>query len=71
VRAEVVVLDGLSAHADYGEMLDWLTSFDAAPRRTFIVHGEPAAADALEQRIHQRLGWNTLVPEYLQRVQLD
>ena len=64
IEAEVAVLDGLSAHADALEILDWLSGFDAAPRSTYIVHGEPAAADALQERIRGRLGWTTHVPEY-------
>jgi hypothetical protein len=57
IEAEVAVLDGLSAHADYPEILDWLGGFEAGPRRTFIVHGEPAAAEALRNRIRGRLRW--------------
>jgi metallo-beta-lactamase family protein len=71
VHADLHFIDGLSAHADYEEMLDWLRGFDSAPRRTFIVHGEPAAAAALDQRIQTQLGWRTLVPDYLQTVNLD
>lgn len=70
VRAEVVALNNLSAHADYTEILDWLGHFDAAPRRTFITHGESAAADALRRRIEERFGWSTHVPDYLERVSL-
>jgi metallo-beta-lactamase family protein len=70
VRAEVVQLDGFSAHADYTEILHWLTHFENPPRQTFITHGEPAAADALRQRIEEQLGWCCQVPEYRQRVTL-
>jgi metallo-beta-lactamase family protein len=71
VRAEVVQLSNLSAHADYAETLDWLRLFKTPPRRTFITHGEPAAADALRMRIEESLGWNCLVPEYQQQVALE
>lgn len=64
VNAEVAVLDNLSAHADAGEILDWLHHFEVPPRETFIVHGEPAAADALRLRIEETLGWQVRVPEY-------
>ncbi len=70
VRAEVAVLDNLSAHADYGEILDWLEHFHAAPRTTFITHGEPAATDALRHHIEERFGWSVCVPDYLERVVL-
>lgn len=47
IRAEVAMLDSLSAHADANEIISWLRGFKAAPRQTFITHGEPAAADAM------------------------
>ncbi|MFP5344581.1 MAG: MBL fold metallo-hydrolase RNA specificity domain-containing protein [Gammaproteobacteria bacterium] len=71
VRAEVVALDNLSAHADYGEILDWLEHFERAPRTTFITHGEPAAADALRHHIEERFGWRVCVPDYLEKVKLE
>lgn len=57
VRAEVDNLSMLSAHADADEILRWLHGFSSAPRHTYIVHGEPAAADALRLRIKDELGW--------------
>ena len=65
VRAEVVGLDGLSAHADYTEILTWLRSFPRPPKLTFITHGEPAAADELRRRITETLGWRCEIPDYL------
>ena len=70
IRAEVARLDSLSAHADAGEIMQWLRGFKAAPRTTFITHGEPAAADALRQRIGRELGWACHMPFYLERVAL-
>ncbi|MBL8311498.1 MAG: MBL fold metallo-hydrolase [Burkholderiales bacterium] len=64
VRAEVVNLETMSAHADYEEILAWLAHFKRPPRQVFITHGEPGAADALRQRISQRLGWRCVVPEF-------
>jgi metallo-beta-lactamase family protein len=57
VRARVATLDGLSAHADRNEILRWLASFSRPPRRTFVVHGEPHAAESLSKAIRERLGW--------------
>lgn len=64
VRAEIVALDNLSAHADSAEILAWLDHFEAPPRETFITHGEPAAADALRSLIEGQLGWRCRVPEH-------
>lgn len=70
VRAEVLNLHMLSAHADANEIMRWLSSFEAPPRRTFIVHGEPDASDALRHRIQDELGWDCEVPEQGQQVDL-
>lgn len=70
VRAHVELISNLSAHADYAEILDWLAGFESAPKKTFIVHGEPVAADAMRRHIEEKLHWQVVVPEYLQTVEL-
>lgn len=70
VGAEVVKLDSMSAHADYTEILRWLSAFKIPPRRTFVTHGEPAAADEMRRRIEETLGWNVHVPEHGECVSL-
>lgn len=70
VRAEVVKLDHLSAHADYAEILDWLKHFRRPPRETFVTHGEPAAADEMRRRIEETLGWKVRVPDYGEKANL-
>jgi metallo-beta-lactamase family protein len=70
VRAEVALLDNLSAHADAQEILAWLGGFTAPPQRTFVTHGEPTAADALRLRIEEQLHWRCDVPEYQEIVAL-
>jgi len=70
VRAEVAAIDNLSAHADYREILDWLSHFKKPPRATYITHGEPSASDALRRRIEESKQWRCTVPEYRQTVKL-
>lgn len=64
VKAEVHHLEGFSGHADAEGLMDWLRQFQSPPQRTFVVHGEPAAADALRLRIQDELGWRVAVPEH-------
>ena len=71
VRAEVAMLDNLSAHADAAEIIGWLRGFKSAPRQTFITHGEAAAADAMRLRIERELRWPCHMPYYLESVSLD
>ncbi|MGD9834365.1 MAG: MBL fold metallo-hydrolase RNA specificity domain-containing protein [Piscinibacter sp.] len=68
VKAQVSHLEGFSGHADANELMQWLGGFEAAPSQTLVVHGEPAAADALRSRIADELGWRVSVPEHLAQV---
>ncbi len=70
VRAEVVQLGLFSAHADQHGLLGWLAQAPETPRRLFVVHGEPAAADALRARARDRLGCNVSIPHHLDAVTL-
>jgi len=70
IAAEVRELDMLSAHADAGEILRWLSGFRRKPRSVFIVHGEPHAADALRVRISDKLGWECVVSQMGERYEL-
>jgi len=70
VRARIETLEHLSGHADYGEILGWLHKFGKPPGKTFLVHGEPKAAESLRQKVSQKLQWDVSVASYLQKVQL-
>jgi metallo-beta-lactamase family protein len=70
VKAEVIELGQFSAHADRGEILRWLAGMPGPPRQTFLVHGEPAAASALQTTIQSKLGWRVTLPQYRQTVEL-
>ena len=62
VRAEVVQIDSLSAHADSEGLMAWLRQAPSPPSRVSVVHGERAAADALRRRVRHELGWLASVP---------
>jgi metallo-beta-lactamase family protein len=70
VRARVVALDGLSAHADRDDLLRWARGFAVPPRQVFVVHGEPQPADAFAALLRSELGWNAEVAEDGARVSL-
>ncbi|HEY6095887.1 MAG TPA: MBL fold metallo-hydrolase [Gallionellaceae bacterium] len=71
VQAEIVVMDSLSAHADYAETLDWLKQFRQAPRKVFVTHGEFEAAHAMARHVEETLHWPTQVPDYMEIVPLQ
>jgi metallo-beta-lactamase family protein len=70
VRAEVAQLQGFSGHADAEGLVDWARRLRQPPRQTFVVHGEPDAADTLRTRIQRDLGWAVRVPGHGETVSL-
>jgi hypothetical protein len=42
------------------EMLDWLRASRLSPRRVFVTHGEPSAADAMRRRLVEAFGWEAI-----------
>lgn len=65
IRAEIVQIENISAHADSTEMLNWLAHLKKAPRKIFITHGEIEASRALKSEIEQRFHWKCEIPSYL------
>ncbi len=70
LRAQIVQITNLSAHADGDEILTWLSHLSAPPKKTFITHGEDEAANALRQRIETELGWRCQVPAHGDKVDI-
>ena len=68
VHARIEKIDGMSAHADAGEIIRWLRTFPRAPKMTYLVHGEIVAQDALRLRIAKELGWPVQVPAHGEKV---
>ena len=64
VRARIAQIQGFSAHADRDELFTWLSGLKGAPRRVFVVHGEPGAAQQFGEFIREKTGWPISVPEY-------
>jgi metallo-beta-lactamase family protein len=79
IRCRVRVISGFSAHADEHELADWLGNFakaggtagtDGRPKRVFVTHGDPDAAQAFAARIRDTLHLEPHLPTYLETVQL-
>lgn len=62
VRARIAQIASLSAHADHAELIAWLRASGISPRRAYVTHGEPAAADAFRRRLRDAFGWEAIVP---------
>lgn len=71
VKAKVVQVHGFSAHADRQEILDWLLNIKTPPRKVFLVHGEKESAHAFKDFLIEKTGWNVVVPQYQDVVEID
>ncbi|WAC07311.1 MAG: MBL fold metallo-hydrolase [Thermodesulfobacteriota bacterium] len=71
IRAKIENISGFSAHADYNEILAWLMGFNRPPLKTFIVHGEPEAAEALSEKIKRKFGWDVVIPKFKETFEID
>jgi metallo-beta-lactamase family protein len=70
VRCRIEKIGGFSAHADWKEVLRWLEGMPSAPRRVFVTHGEPEAADAMAGHLRDQFGWSIEVPQYGEKFEL-
>jgi metallo-beta-lactamase family protein len=70
VLAEIVEMGQFSAHAGKSELLRWLTGMQVAPKQTYLTHGEPAAAQSLQQAITEKFKWKAAVARYLDSVEI-
>jgi len=71
VRATVTYLKDYSGHADYEDILRWMSAFQRKPSKMFLVHGEPESLEALKTRIEGRLHTNVTIPKCREYVDLD
>lgn len=70
VKAKIYSVEGLSAHADQTELMEWAEGFNEKPKLAFIVHGEEKSSSVLAQKLKDELGWNTIIPNYLESFML-
>ena len=59
VQATVHTLGGFSAHADQRALLDWARAFERPPAKTYVIHGEAQASQALASALRLQQGWGT------------
>jgi metallo-beta-lactamase family protein len=71
VGAEVREIPALSAHADQRGLLDWAGKLRSPPRAVYLVHGEPRAREALAGALRSQSGWNVVLPEEGEAVELE
>lgn len=71
VRAQIIEIGQLSAHAGRSELVRWLAGFKTPPRQTFLIHGEPSGLNGLRDAIASQYHWPAVtIPEYKQTFEL-
>lgn len=70
VQARIFTINGFSAHAGQSQLLAWLERFRSPGLQVFLVHGEYAAQEVLAEKIKERFGYETAIPDYLEEVTL-
>ncbi len=64
-------MQSMSGHADRDELLAWIEGLQQKPKRVFVTHGEPEAADSLRRLIEDRFRITAIVPEYEEEFELN
>ncbi|PKD16790.1 MBL fold metallo-hydrolase [Salegentibacter salinarum] len=62
VKAKILKMESLSAHADQQELLDWISEIKNIPEKIFLIHGEPTALDSLRVKIKDRYKYPVSIP---------
>lgn len=62
-RMQIKQLDGLSAHGDQNDLLDWLSDLEQQPSKIFLVHGEQDQAEAFQKKLKDTKQWDAEIPQ--------
>ncbi|KKU13163.1 MAG: RNA-metabolising metallo-beta-lactamase, partial [Candidatus Magasanikbacteria bacterium GW2011_GWC2_45_8] len=55
VHAEVRAIGAYSAHGDQNKLVRWVADAKRPPKKIFLVHGEPASRDSMEEKLKEAL----------------
>ena len=62
VKADIVKLPGISAHADMDHLTEWIKALKNKPEKVFIVHGEESTAEFFANHVIEETGYVALAP---------
>ncbi len=72
VNAEIGMIESMSAHGDYEDLLDWVSCQDASKvKRVFLVHGEYDVQVAFRERLLHKGFAEIDIPHQHEQVDLD
>jgi metallo-beta-lactamase family protein len=62
VKASILEIEGLSAHGDQTDLLNWLSELEPKPKKVFLVHGESESFEALSLKIKEKYALDCVIP---------
>ena len=70
VEAKIFSIEGLSAHGDQNDLLNWMNELEKAPQKIFLIHGESTALEGLKSKITERYNYECQIPILNQVIEL-
>lgn len=71
VKAKVEHIQGLSAHADQKELLQWMSEIKPKPKKIFLVHGEKSATEAFRVKIQDQYKSLVVIPKLFDKTEIE
>ena len=71
VKARIEILQGLSAHGDQQDLIQWLSQIKGKPEKVFIIHGEHQAAEGLRLKLQDTFRWDCTLPKLFEIANLE
>lgn len=63
IRAQILRIEGFSAHADQVELIDWLACLGPQAEKIILVHGEPDSLNVFAELVEKKFGKMPLIPQ--------
>lgn len=71
VEAKIIEIEGLSAHGDQEDLLNWLSEIEEKPKAVFLVHGETEALLTLKNEIEKKYSIPCEIPQLEQSFEIN
>ena len=71
IKSDIEIMDSFSAHADRGEMIDFMDNHKKKVKKLFLVHGEYDTQQAYAERLKQEGYGEIVIPDLGEKFRLD
>lgn len=70
VKASVFLIEGLSAHGDQKDLMNWLSDLEEKPKKIFLIHGEKETTEEFKIKIEETYKVECVIPKLNQVIEL-